>query len=138
MRKIDRSIRVCTIAEIHERHMLGGYMNIEPAQIDTERQKTLIDGILNNAPIHPIVLVSYDDPKSSKLKYFVVSGKEIIEMVLDFIIRNEKPGPLRFDIDGLTKQEKDDFWSYQLSQHYISTELTESEIEEIESFYRSL
>lgn len=140
MERISRDVRTCTIADLHERYVINGYANIElPKEVDKEKQDRLIKGILLNVPMPPIVLVCYYSSESFKLSYHVIQGKELLEMILDYIVKNEKKDTnLRYDLEGLTKQEKHDFWHYHVAQHYISTELSEEDRVEMERMYAEL
>lgn len=137
MEKIVRDVRTCTVADIHERYIMGGYVNIElPNEVDKEKQDALIKCILNNLPLPSIVLISYYNTERSMLLYHIVRGKEWLELLLDYILKNEKKDSnVWFDMVGLTQSEKHDFWHYHVSQHYISTELSEEERIEVEKLY---
>jgi hypothetical protein len=139
MQKVKRDIRIFTIGDIYERYLLNGYANIElPKEVDEEKQKALIEGILHNVPMPPLVIVCYYNKESFKLSYQVVQGKEYIELLLDFIHKNEKQGDVRGDVECFDKNQKQAFWHYQIAVHYIATELTEEELDQVIKLYESL
>lgn len=139
MKNIKRDIRIITIADIYERFLLNGYQNISmPNEVNQEAQERLIDGILHNVPMTPIVSTWSLHQKLQKSFYTIVQGKERVEMILHYIESHREEGSSRVILDSLSEEQKETFWHYQIPMHNIITELSDDEMAEFITMYNEM